>query len=268
LARPGLEQIVRRKRIDLALAKERRPLSRLTQALRKAPPARDFAAALRRRGEISLVAELKKASPSAGLLRPRYDAAHLARCYARAGARALSVLTEERFFQGDLSHLATARAASGLPVLRKDFLFDEYQLVEARAAGADAALLIAALLDDGELKSLLSDARRLGLTVLVEAHDAEELDRVLASGAKLVGVNSRNLKDLSMDPGLFRRLVPRVPAGRTVVAESGLKGPEDVRALAGLGVHAVLVGESILRSPDVEAAARGLAEAGKEPTWA
>ncbi|MGQ0645621.1 MAG: indole-3-glycerol phosphate synthase TrpC, partial [Elusimicrobiota bacterium] len=181
----------------------------------------------------------------------------------RGGAAALSVLTEENFFLGCLSDLERARRAVPLPVLRKDFLFDAYQVYESRAAGADAVLLIAAVLRDWELRSLAALARRLGMTPLVEVHDQGELSRVAAAGADVVGINSRNLKDLSMDPGAFARLAPLAPRNAVVVAESGLREPEDAAKLKKLKVNAMLVGESLLRRRDLESAARRFVEAGR-----
>lgn len=261
--RPGLREIIARKRLDLERRKRRVPPAALERGLGKALPVRDFARAVDRPGAVSLIAELKKASPSAGLLRPRYAVAAGARAYARAGAAALSVLTEENFFLGDLRHIALAKRASGLPVLRKDFIFDPYQVYEGRVHGADAVLLIAALLSEKELAGLAALVRRLGMTPLVEVHEASELPAVLAAGKALVGINSRNLKDLSMDPRAFERIVPKVPRGRPVVAESGIKTEEDVRRLRRLGVRAMLVGESFLRQGDLQEAAAALVRAGK-----
>lgn len=258
-----MDEIVRRKRLDLSIRKNEIPLAELERAVKGAAPIRDFAAAIRRPGEVALIAELKKASPSAGLLRKSYDVREGARAYERGGARALSVLTEENFFLGSLSHLSEAKMASGLPVLRKDFLFDPYQVFEARAHGADAVLLITALLDRAALGEMRNLARRLGLAALVEVHDAAEMETALSFGAEMVGVNSRNLKDLTMNHSAFEEMVPLIPKGRVIVAESGIKTPDDVRRLRALGVHAVLVGESLLKQPDLESAAKVLAEVGR-----
>ena len=259
----GLEEIVRRKRLDLERQKAAAPLTVLERRLDGASAVRDFAAAIRRPGEVSLIAELKKASPSAGLLRKEYDVAAGARAYEKAGARALSILTEVNFFLGDLSHLAEAKRATSLPALRKDFISDRYQIVEARVRGADAVLLIVAVLGPKPLKVFVELIKSLGMTPLVEAHDPDEVRAALDSGAEMVGVNSRNLKDLSMDPRAFEKMVPLIPRDRLIVAESGIKTADDVRALKALGVHAVLVGESLLRQPDIEAAAKILVEAGR-----
>jgi indole-3-glycerol phosphate synthase len=262
--KPGLKQIVDRKRSDLSKLKRSRPQQVLARGLSRALPVRNFAAALKKSGKISLIAELKKASPSAGLLRIPYDVGYGARCYAQAGVSALSILTEENYFLGDLGHIAEAKKAVSLPVLRKDFIVDPYQVYEARAAGADAVLLIVALLEDAEISDLLALTRRLGMTPLVEIHEAEELNRAVSCGAEMIGVNSRNLKDLSMNPQAFEKLVPMIPAGKIVVAESGIKTPADVKALKRLKVNAMLVGESLLKHADLEAAAKVLVQAGKK----
>lgn len=258
-----LDRIVFETRRDLARRRAKVPLADLERMVRRTPIVRSFAGALKREG-VALIAELKAKSPSAGLIRPRYDVAAGARAYARAGARALSVLTEPRYFGGKLEHLKLAQRASTLPVLRKDFIVDPYQVVEARAHGADALLLIVRLLTDWELVTLQRLAWDLKMDALVETHNGEELDRAKNAGARLIGINSRNLDTLAMDPRAFEKLVPRAPRGAVLVAESGIKTPEDVRRLSGLGVHAMLVGESLLKQKDLETAARVLAAAGKE----
>jgi indole-3-glycerol phosphate synthase len=227
-----------------------------------APPPRDFAAAVRVPG-VSLIAECKKASPSRGLLVPDYDPVRLARLYERAGARAISVLTDTRHFQGTLAHLRDARAAVQLPVLRKDFLFHPYQLYEARAAGADAVLLIAAVLSDTELAELLTLARRLGMAALVEVHDEAELARVLPLRPGIIGVNNRDLQTFEVDFDTTTRLRALIPPEIAVVGESGLKTPDDVRAMKAAGVDAVLVGETLVRSKDVAATAKAFVAAGR-----
>lgn len=259
----GLEEIVARKRRDLAGQMSAVPLALLERKLADALPVRDFAAALRRPGEVALIAELKKASPSAGLLRELYDVGTGAQAYERAGARALSVLTEENYFLGDLAHIGDAKKACALPVLRKDFIFDVYQVYEARARGADAVLLIVAMLERPLLKELHALIARLGMTALVEAHSADEVRAAVDLGARVVGVNSRNLKDLSMTPRAFEEMLPLIPKDRVIVAESGLKTADDVRRVKALGAAAVLVGESFLRQPDLEQAAKILVEAGR-----
>ncbi len=258
-----LDRIVFETRLDLARRRARVSMGALEALVRRAPTVRPFSEALKKRG-VALIAELKAKSPSAGLIRPRYDVAAGARAYARAGARALSVLTEPRYFGGKLEHLSAARRASGLPVLRKDFIVDPYQVLEARAHGADAILLIVRLLTDWELAVLQKQARDLKMDVLVETHNAEELERAKNSGARLIGINSRNLDTLAMDSRAFEKMVPRAPRGAVLVAESGIKTPDDVRRLSVLGVHAMLVGESLLKQKDLETAAKNLVDAGKE----
>ncbi|MBL0058364.1 MAG: indole-3-glycerol phosphate synthase TrpC [Elusimicrobia bacterium] len=258
-----LNPIVRATRSALVQRRERVPLNELEKLARRASRPRSFSAALTR-GGVSLIAELKAKSPSAGILRSRYDVAAGARAYTRAGARALSILTEPRFFGGKLEHLGLARQASGLPVLRKDFIVDPYQVVEARAHGADAVLLIVRLLTDWELGMLQSLAHDFSMEALVEIHDAAELKRAEKIGARLIGINSRNLDTLAMDPRAFEKWVPRAPQGAVLVAESGIKTAADVHRLAALGVNAMLVGESLLKQKNLESAARVLTTAGKD----
>jgi indole-3-glycerol phosphate synthase len=258
-----LDRIVFKTRLDVVRRRDRVSLGVLEADAHRAPKVRPFAGAIKNRG-VGLIAELKAKSPSAGLIRPRYDVAGGARAYARAGARALSVLTEPHFFGGKLEDLSLARRVSHLPVLRKDFIVDPYQVFEARAYGADAILLIVRLLTDWELATLQKLAWDLKMDVLVETHDREELSRAKKAGARLIGINSRNLDTLTMDPRAFERLVPLAPRGAVLVAESGIKTPEDVFHLARLGVHGMLVGESLLRQKDLKTAAKGLVAAGKE----
>lgn len=257
-----LDRIVFETRLDLVYRRKSLSMGDLEKRVRRAPASRAFAAALKKPG-VALIAELKAKSPSAGLIRPRYDVAEGARAYARAGARALSVLTEPRFFGGKLEHLALARKASGLPILRKDFIVDPYQVVEARVHGADAILLIVRLLTDWELATLQKLAWDLKMDVLVETHDVQELDRAKKVGARLIGINSRNLDTLAMDSRAFEKRVPRAPRGAVLVAESGIKTPDDVRRLSVLGVHGMLVGESLLKQKDLETAANILVSAGE-----
>jgi indole-3-glycerol phosphate synthase len=257
----ALARICADKRAELALRRERRPLADLERALDDAPPLRGFARAIEHRaaaGELALIAEIKKASPSRGRIRADFDPPSLARAYARAGATCLSVLTDRPWFQGDDAHLVAARAAVDLPVLRKDFTLDPYQVLESRVLGADCILLIMAALDDRTAARLVSLARELGLDVLVEVHDAEELDRALALEARLVGINNRNLKTLEVDLRTTLELAPYVPADRVVIAESGLASHHDLLRARAAGARAFLVGESLMREPDVEAATRRL----------
>lgn len=216
-------------------------------------PARDFHAAVTRPG-MNVIAEVKKASPSAGVLRPDFDAVRIAAAYTANGAAAISVLTDVEYFQGDLGHLTAVHDFVSVPVLRKDFILDRIQLLEACLAGADAVLLIAECLPGDLLKTLYRQATELGLGVLVELHDAEELPRVLDSGATLVGINNRDLRTFETKLSHTLDLMPRVPAGVNIVSESGIKTRADLDALAAAGVKAVLVGESLVRQPDPGAA--------------
>jgi indole-3-glycerol phosphate synthase len=205
-----------------------------------------------------IIAECKRRSPSKGILRDRYEPAAHARAYADAGAAAISVLTEPTFFDGDPQHLRDVRSAVDLPLLRKDFIVSEYQLLEAAVLGADAALLIVGALEADDLTRLIGVAAGLGLAALVEVHDAGELGRALDAGARLVGVNSRNLRTLSVDPGVFDAVAARLPPEVTAVAESGIRRPEDLSRLSDAGYHAFLVGERLIAQPDPGAALREL----------
>ena len=257
-----LRRIVRAKRAEIeALRHRARDFRDAAEAL-DAP--RPFAAALRRDGEVALIAEIKRRSPSAGWIRPGASPAEVARAYEAAGAASLSVLTDGEFFGGSLDDLREARATVALPVLRKDFILDPVQVWQARAAGADAVLLIVRILDDAELVDLHRLAGELGLGVLVEVHSAEELDRALAAGAEVIGVNNRDLATFRTDLSVVLDLAGRVPADRTLVAESGIRTPEDVDRLGAVGVHAILVGESLMRAPDVGAAAAAIARRPRE----
>ncbi len=217
-----------------------------------------FEAALGRSGCVNVIAECKRRSPSKGVLAADYDPVRMATSYTRGGAAAISVLTEPSFFDGDLAHLAAVRSATDLPLLRKDFTIDRYQLLEARANGADAILLIVAALPQAALVSLQDQAWALGLAALVEVHDEAELDRAIAAGARLIGVNNRNLRTLAVDVDASRRLAPRIPASTVAVSESGLSSAEELRSLAALGYRAFLMGERFMTAPDPAAALAGL----------
>ncbi|MEJ0070790.1 MAG: indole-3-glycerol phosphate synthase TrpC [Pseudomonadota bacterium] len=243
-----LGPIVERRRADVAAARRERPLAALREALAGAPPPRGFRRALAQ-PDLAVIAEIKRRSPSAGALREDAQPADLARRYEAAGAAALSILTEPHHFHGTLDDLIAGRAAVALPVLRKDFTFDPYQLVEARVAGADAVLLIVASVPDA-LADLGAEARALGLDVLVEVHDARELDLALRAGADLIGINNRNLHDFSIDLATTERLRPMIPDGILVVGESGIETPADMRRLAAARVDAVLIGSALMRSAD------------------
>ena len=255
-----LDEIVAHKRSELAELKPRRPLPDLIAACRGLAPARDFEAALRPPpGErVRLIAEVKRGSPSRGLFRADLDPVAQAGIYAGAGAAAVSVLTDARYFHGSLDDLVNVRAAVAVPVLRKEFIVDEYQVWEARAAGADAVLLIVAALDDAALRDLLHAAKGAGLATLVEVHTAAELDRALRLGAPVIGVNNRDLQTLTTSLEASLRLLPQIPPGPVTVSESGLASAADVEAVVAAGAHAVLVGETLLRAGDVAAKVREL----------
>jgi indole-3-glycerol phosphate synthase len=255
-----LERIVANKRARIARAKEDRPERMLRGELATAPGARDFLGALATSGPIKLIAEIKKASPSRGVIRQDFDPVTIAQTYARHRATCLSVLTDEEFFQGSLSHLRQVRAAVTLPLLRKDFILDSYQLLEARAAGADAILLIAECLDDCQLRKLHNETIELGMTPLVEFYEPENLHRVLDAGATLIGINNRDLRTFRTDLDHTIRLRAQIPADRLVVGESGVHGPSDVRKLADAGVDAILVGEHLMASLDIGQAVDALME--------
>ena len=258
-----LDDILQRTRGDLAARRERVPQAALEEACLNRPPARDLAAALRRPGVVSCIAEHKRRSPSAGWIREGSDAAEIAAAYARAGAAAISMLTDEPFFGGSLEDLRRARAVVEIPILRKDFFVDAYQVIEARAAGADAILIIVGALVDREIAVLLSVTAGLGMQALVEVHDQPELERALALGATVIGVNNRDLRTFTLDRELAVRLRAHIPADRLVVAESGLRDAADVARLRAAGVEAMLVGETLMRAPDPGAAlAALLADAG------
>jgi indole-3-glycerol phosphate synthase len=241
-----LDDIVAGVRTDLAVREAALPLAELRATLADADPARDPMPHFRAPGS-SVIAEVKRRSPSKGELADIPDPASLAREYAAGGAAAISVLTEQRRFGGSLADLRAVRAAVDTPLLRKDFVVTSYQVVEARAAGADLVLLIVAALDDDTLRRLHDEARELGLTVLVEVHDEAETERAVALGAELVGVNARNLKTLAVDNDTFSRLAPLVPSDRVLVAESGISGEQDVKRFVSEGARAVLVGEALVR---------------------
>ncbi|MBX3427264.1 MAG: indole-3-glycerol phosphate synthase TrpC [Pirellulales bacterium] len=253
-----LDKIVAEKVREIAAARVQTPEDELERRLADAPPVRDFFAALAGPGPIKLIAEVKKASPSVGLIRADFDPVAIAQIYERHGASCLSVLTDEPFFQGRLEYLSAVRQAAGLPALRKDFILDRYQLLEARVAGADAVLLIAECLDDCRLRSLHNGAIELGMTPLVELYEPANLPRVLEAGAKLVGVNNRNLHTFEVDLQHVVRLRAQVPDDCVLVGESGIRTHADVEMLAAAGIDAILVGESLMRQPDIGAAVEEL----------
>jgi len=252
-----LEQILAHKREEVAARRRAEPVAALADRPLYHEPRRGFRAALARTRPPAVIAELKRASPSRGVIRADYDPAAHARSYAGGGATALSVLTDERFFGGALPHLAAARAASGLACLRKDFLVDPYQLDEARAWGADAVLLIVAACAPAEGRALLAAAAERGLDVLVEVHDERELAWAADAGATLVGINNRDLATFAVSLATTERVAAHVGPGMLVVAESGIRSASDVRRMVAAGAHAVLVGEAFMESPDPGAALAG-----------
>jgi indole-3-glycerol phosphate synthase len=248
-----LEAILAATRTRVAARRKALSEATLEEKARAQAPTRGFGAALRQQ-RLNIIAECKRRSPSKGLLRPAYDPVQIAVSYEQAGAAAISVLTEPTFFDGDLSHLEAVRAAVSLPLLRKDFIVDRFQILEARAAGADAILLIVAALSDEALVRLRGDALELGLDALVEVHDERELDRAVAAGADLIGVNNRNLRTLDVDLNASDRLRDRMPNDVVSIAESGLRSREDLDRLFARGYHAFLIGERLMTAADPGAA--------------
>lgn len=249
-----LDKIVAKKRAEISLAKHLRPEAELRAQMADSSPVRNFFGALAVGPPIRLIAEVKKASPSAGIIRADFEPVKIARTYEAHGASCISVLTDESFFQGSLEFLQQIRAAVKLPLLRKDFILDTYQVIEARAAGADAVLLIAECLDDCNLRTLFNAIRELGMTPLVELYEPENLPRVFDAGATLIGVNNRNLHTFEVDLEHTIRMRERVPDECVLVGESGISTIEDVRRLEAAGVDAILVGESLMREADIGAA--------------
>jgi indole-3-glycerol phosphate synthase len=247
-----LDDIIANKNEELAETKRRFPFTEIKARAADAGPLRGFGKALSAGNGIRLIAEVKKASPSKGVIRENFDPIVIARSYEQSGASCLSVLTEQKFFHGKLEYLGAIRKTVGLPLLRKDFIVDEYQIYEARAAGADAILLIASCLDKNQLQDYIGTAEQLGLDVLVESHTYRELDKSLLAGAILVGINNRDLTSFTVSLQTTLDLVKDIPDDRTIVSESGIRTREDVMNLQQAGVDAILVGESLMREKDIE----------------
>lgn len=256
-----LDEILARTRADLVDRKQRLSYEDLAARANALPSPHSLAEALRQGsagGKVAVIAEHKRRSPSKGTIRDDLDPAAVARAYAAGGASALSVLTDGPFFGGSLGDLGAARAAVSLPILRKDFIVDPYQVVEARAAGADAVLLIMAALPPSRLEQLLGACASWNLEALVECHDEKEVERAVSAGAKIIGINQRDLRTFEVDRGLAARLRPRIPQNRVAVCESGISSPDDIKAAAAAGLHAVLVGEALMRAPEPGTALREL----------
>lgn len=247
-----LEEIIEHKRHKLERSELNLPLAEI-EKMASPVKNRGFKAAISKGGKVGLIAELKKASPSHGVIRHDYNPEAIAKIYKKSGAAALSVLTEDKYFQGNLDHLKTVRQAVDLPILRKDFIISEYQIYESVVAGADAVLLISTLLDRGMLKALYHEAKSLGMDVVIEVHDQRDLDKALGLDAEIIGINNRNLKTLEVDLNTARELIEKMPPGKIVIAESGVRGPEDVELLVSAGVKAVLIGTVFMEADDIGA---------------
>ena len=253
-----LDEIIRTKEREVEQAKSALPLDALKERVAKHTMERSFRHAIHVAGKLSLIAELKRKSPSKGMLRERFDPVSLAQTLEQAGAAALSVLTDEHYFGGSLDFLRDAKQFTEIPVLRKDFIVDPYQVYEAAFYGADAVLLIVRVLSEEMLYDCLRTADQVGIEPLVEVHSAPDLKLALSAGAGVIGINHRDLRTFQLDPGLTEQLVPKIPAGKVIVAESGIQTPEDVQRMQRLGVHAVLIGEALMTAPSPAAKVREL----------
>ncbi|MEW6172418.1 MAG: indole-3-glycerol phosphate synthase TrpC [Bacillota bacterium] len=257
-----LDRIIEHKRTEIEARKETCSLAQLERMAASAPPARGFGVNLRRPGKVAVIAEIKRASPSKGPIKPDADPAEVARVYAASGAAAISVLTDRRFFQGDPYFIGIVRREAGLPILRKDFIIDPYQVYESKALGADAMLLITRVLKQQELKELLNLAQAIGMECLVEVHDEEEVERALDAGAKVIGINNRDLQTFQTDIKITLRLRRLIPTEVAVVSESGISSAAAMRSLRENGVDAALIGEALMAASNMGAKLQELVEAG------
>lgn len=253
-----LDEIVEYKKLELAHRKEQLPIEKIWSDMEKMPVPRDFKSAISTPNRINLIAEIKKASPSAGEIVKNFDVKKIAKQYEEANADAISVLTETKYFQGDIFHIDLVRQVSGLPILRKDFIIDEYQIYESRYFGADAVLFIAAILDIEKIKKFLKIANDLNLWAIVEVHTEKELKIVLNTDAEIIGINNRNLADLTVDLNTTLNLRKQIPGGKIIISESGIKTRQDVEKLKNAGINAVLIGEYLMKSQDIKKSAAEL----------
>ncbi|MBM4055683.1 MAG: indole-3-glycerol phosphate synthase TrpC [Planctomycetes bacterium] len=253
-----LDEIYHYKLSEVAANKKHVPVELLKENIQKKTPAKPFGHALKTNGKINIIAEVKKASPSLGVIRKDFHPVEIAKMYEASGAAAISVLTDEKFFQGSLRYLTDIKNTVRLPILRKDFIIDSYQIYEARAAGADAILLIAALLSEDQIQSFLEDAEKLGMDCLVEVHSGDELEKVLRTKAAIIGINNRDLKTFTTDLEITFRLKAQIPEDKIVVSESGIKSRSDMIKLRENGIHAVLIGETLMKSDNIPAKIRDL----------
>lgn len=247
-----LDEIVEYKKSEVTHKKEQLPLSKILSGIDKLPQTRDFSSAVGSSGKLHLIAEIKKSSPSAGEITKNFDVKNIAKQYEQAAADAISVLTDIKYFQGDILYIDIVKQTTSLPVLRKDFIIDEYQIYESRYFGADAILLIAAVLDKEKIQSFLKIASGLKLSVITEVHKEEELETALETEAGIIGINNRNLSDLSVDINTTLKLRPKIPAGKVIISESGIKNKNDIEKLRNCGVNAVLIGEHFMKSENIK----------------
>ncbi|MFH0947741.1 MAG: indole-3-glycerol phosphate synthase TrpC [Elusimicrobiota bacterium] len=249
-----LDEIVEYKKLELAHRKEQLPISKILSDIEKMRVPRNFKSAISKPNRINLIAEIKKASPSAGEIISNFDVEKIAKQYEEAKVDAISVLTETKYFQGDISYIDLVKRVSSLPILRKDFIIDEYQIYESRYFGADAILLIAAILDIEKIKKFLKIANGLTLSAIVEVHNEDELKKVLETDAEIIGINNRNLSDLTVDLSTTYKLAPKIPKDKIVVSESGIKTKQDIKRMKDAGLNAVLIGEHFMKSQDIKKA--------------